>query len=266
MSLVINTNTAASVASFNLQHSNKLLQNSITRLSSGMKIATPSDDAGGLAVSMKLEAAIKRTGAVNTNIQNAISFLQSQDGAFKISGQLVNRISELRMLYSDVTKSPSDKLNYEAEYVELSDQLTNLATQKFNGVSLFGGETILVTTSADGDETVGISKADYMTAIQDISAAAGLDDLSIAQVVNALQNLATLRAGNGAQTSRLQFASQMLTINQSNLEAANSRIIDTDIAFESTQFAKYQVLTQSGAAMLAQANTTPQVALRLLGG
>lgn len=264
MSLVINTNSAATVASQNLQNSNALLQKSLNRLSSGMKINTPAEDAGGLAVSMKLEATIKRTNAVNTNIQNAISFLQSQDGGFKLGADLLNRISELKVFSLDVTKSTSDVANYETEFDELKDQLSNIVNEKFNGVSLFGGDTISVSTTEDGSVSVSVTKADIASAFNAITSATNLEDISVADVTAGIQSIATQRASNGAQTSRLEFASRMLDINQTNLEAANSRIIDTDIAMESTQFARYQILTQSGAAMLAQANSTPQVALRLL--
>jgi len=264
MSLVINTNSAATAASHNLQKSNVLLQKSLSRLSSGMKINNPSEDAGGLAVSMKLEASIKRTNAVNTNIQNAISFLQSQDGGFKLGADLLNRISELKVFSLDVTKSASDVANYETEYDELKSQLSNIVSEKFNGVSLFGGSSISVSTTEDGGNTVDVTKADIANAFNAVTSAANLNDISVADVTSSIQSIATLRATNGAQTSRLEFASRMLDINQTNLEAANSRIIDTDIAEESTKFARYQILTQSGAAMLAQANTTPQVALRLL--
>ncbi len=120
MSVVINTNTAATVANNNLSASNALLQRSLNRLSSGLKIVQPSDDAGGLAVSMKLEAAMKRTDAVNTNVANAISFLQTQDGGLKTAGKVINRISELKTLKDDVTKSASDKLNYEV-YIEIQN-------------------------------------------------------------------------------------------------------------------------------------------------
>lgn len=264
MSLVINTNSAAIQASQNLQNTNSLLQKSLNRLSSGEKINTPAEDAGGLAVSMKLSATIQRTNAVNTNIQNAISFLQSQDGGFQLSSDLLNRISELKVFSLDVTKSTSDVANYETEYDELRSQLSNLVSEKFNGVSLFGGANISVATVEDGGITVNVTKGDLAAAFSAITSAANLNDISVANVTASIQSIATLRATNGAQTSRLEFASRMLDINESNLEAANSRIIDTDIAEESTKFARYQILTQAGAAMLAQANTTPQVALQLL--
>lgn len=266
MSIVINTNPAATAASVNLNQSNAFLQKSLNRLSSGVKITSPADDAGGLAVSMKMTAAIKRTEAVNSNIANAISFLQTQDGANKTAGKILDRISELKTLASDVTKSSADVSNYEVEFDQLKTQLTNLTSEKFNGVSLFGGGSASVIIVEDGTQAVTISKSDLSTAVTSITSATDVADISIGIVTDAIQGVATQRATNGAQTSRLQFAGEMLTINRINLEAANSRIIDTDIAAESTRFAKFNILVQSGASMLAQANASSQVALRLLGG
>ena len=265
MSVVINTNTAATVANNNLSASNALLQRSLNRLSSGLKIVQPSDDAGGLAVSMKLEAAIKRTDAVSTNVANAISFLQTQDGGLKTAGKVLNRISELKTLKDDVTKSSTDKDNYEVEFAALQDQLTSLAAETFNGVALFGGGALTVATSEDGAQSFDITQADLATNVATITAAADMDALAVTDVVAALENVATSRAQNGAESSRLSFSADLLVNNRTNLEAANSRIIDVDVAQESTQLARYSILVQSGTAMLAQANASSQVALRLLG-
>jgi len=269
MSVVINTNSAATVASNNLAKSNSLLQRSLNRLSSGMKIVNPSDDAGGLAVSMKLSATINRTKAVNTNIANAQSFLQTQDGAFQVAGKLLDRISELKILANDVTKNTSDIANYDTEFTALQSQLTAIAGETFNGVSLFtsgsSATTLSVATAEDGGSTVDIDQATLADDLSTVTAAANLAALSISDITTSIQNVATLRAVNGAQSNRLTFASELLVINKENLEAANSRIIDVDVAEESTQLAKYNVLVQAGAAMLGQANASSQVALRLLG-
>lgn len=269
MSVVINTNSAATVASNNLAKSNSLLQRSLNRLSSGMKIVNPSDDAGGLAVSMKLSATINRTKAVNTNIANAQSYLQTQDGAFQVAGKLLDRISELKILANDVTKNTSDIANYDTEFTALQSQLTAIAGETFNGVSLFtagsSATTLSVATAEDGGSTVDIDQATLADDMSTVTAAANLAALSISDITTSIQNVATLRAVNGAQSSRLTFASELLVINKENLEAANSRIIDVDVAEESTQLAKYNVLVQAGAAMLGQANASSQVALRLLG-
>ncbi len=269
MSLVINTNSAATAANVNLARSTAMLQKSLSRLSSGIKITSPADDAGGLAVSMKMSAAIKRTDAVNTGVANAISLLQTQDGALKTVGKIMDRISELKSLYNDPTKNAADKANYDTEFTALKTQLASLATEKFNGVSLFGGTTLSVTSTEDGTGSVTINQSNVTggTNYSVVTGAVnlGVAAMSVAAISGAIQEIATLRAANGAQTSQLQFASEMLSINKTNLEAANSRIIDTDVAAESTRFARFSILVQAGAAMLAQANASPQVALRLIG-
>ena len=129
MSLVINTHSAASAATVNLNRSNALLQKSLNRLSSGVKITSPADDAGGLAVSMKMAAAIRRTDAANSNVANAISFLQTQDGGLATAGKILGRISELRTLYSDVTKNTNDRANYETEFDQLKSQLIDITSE-----------------------------------------------------------------------------------------------------------------------------------------
>ena len=271
MAVVINTNYAATVASNNLAVSNSMLQKSLNRLSSGSKIVNPSDDAGGLAVSMKLTAAARRQGAVATNISNAVSLLQTQDGALKVTGKVLERISELKVLYADVTKSSSDLANYNTEFLALSQQLTDNALEKFNGVSLFGSAAIgNVAVTDDGATTVSIASRNLTstsTGVGVITAATGttaLAAISVAQISTAIENVATMRANNGSEQSRLGFASELITTNKSNLEAANSRIVDVDVAAESTQLARWSILMQAGTSMLAQANQSAQSALRLL--
>ena len=270
MSVVINTNYAATVAANNLATSNAMLQSSLNRLSSGSKIVNPSDDAGGLAVSMKLSAAAARSGATNTNIANSTSFLQAQDGVLKVAGEVLSRMSELETLYQDPTKNANDLANYDAEFKQLQSQLTSLTGEAFNGVALFGtGSAITVKVSEDGTQTVDVSAKNMADSASGVGAltASGvgtLADISLTDITDAIQHVATMRANNGAEQSRLGFASEVLTVNQANLEAANSRITDVDVAEESTQLARWNILVQSGTAMLAQANQSSQIALKLL--
>lgn len=272
MSVVINTNYAATVAANNLATSNAMLQKSLNRLSSGSKIVSPGDDAGGLAVSMKLSAAARRQGAVASNIGNAVSLLQSQDGALKVTGKILERIGELKVLYSDVTKSTSDKTNYDSEFVALQAQLTANAAEKFNGVSLFGSSPIgAVNVTEDGLTTVAIGARDLSSTTTGVGVltATGVTSLGDATITassisTAIQNVATMRATNGSEQSRLGFATELVTVNKANLEAATSRITDVDVAEESTQLARWNILVQAGTAMLAQANQSPQTALKLL--
>jgi flagellin len=222
---------------------------------------------------MKLTAAATRQGAVAANIGNAVSLLQTQDGALKVAGKVLQRISELKVLYTDVTKSASDKANYDSEFTALQAQLTSVASEAFNGVSLFGSSTIgLVPVTENGTTTVAIGAADLTSTTSGVGAltATGVTSLGDAAVTltaisTAIQNVATLRATNGSEQSRFGFASELVTVNKANLEAATSRITDVDVASESTQLARWNILVQSGTAMLSQANQSAQIALKLLG-
>ena len=271
MSVVINTNATATVAKNNLNRSNAMLQQSLNRLSSGSKIVNPSDDAGGLAVSMKMSAAIKRTEAVNTNIANAQSFLQTQDGALNNASKILDRMSELKTLSTDVTKNTADISNYNTEFQELQAQLDDITGEKFNGVSLFtdaaSAATMSVNVTEDGAQSLNINQSDLENQVTtDLTAGtSNITATDLSDITDAIENVATLRATNGAQSSRLSFASDMLTVNKQNLEAANSRIIDVDVATESTQLARANVLVQAGSSMLSQANSSSQTALRLIG-
>jgi flagellin len=278
----INTNSAASAAAYNLGNINTSLQKSLQRLSSGSRINSSNDDAGGLAVSMKLSAAIRRTEATQSNVNNSMAFLETQDGVLKSADKLVSRMSELAQLANDVTKSTSDLALYQTEVDTLKSQLSSMMNETFNGISLFSSglvttpataTTLSVVASQDGSQTIGITQAHLgsVGAYVGTASASGINISSttgakaaISTVNAAIQNLAQLRAYNGAEQSRLNFASDTLAINKTNLESANSRIIDVDVAEESSKLARFSILQQAGTAMLAQANQSTQSLLRLL--
>ena len=278
----INTNSAASAASYNLGNVNISLQKSLQRLSSGSRINSSYDDAGGLAVSMKLSASIRRTEATQANVNNSMAFLETQDGVLKSADKLVARMSELAQLANDVTKSTSDLALYQTEVDTLKSQLSSMMSETFNGISLFSSgsvsapataTTLSVVTSQDGSQSIGITQANLGSVgyFVGTASASGINISSttgakaaISTVNAAIQNLAQLRAYNGSEQSRLNFASDTLSINKTNLEAANSRIIDVDVAEESSKLARFNILQQAGTAMLAQANQSTQSLLRLL--
>jgi len=270
MAVVINTNYSATIASNNLNSSNEALQKSLNRLSSGSRIVSPADDAGGLAVSMKLSAAAKRQGAAMTNIENAMSYLQTQDGALKVASKVLDRISELKTLYVDPTKNTSDLANYDSEFTALQAQLTALTTEKFNSVALFGTTALAVPVTESGASTVIMAARDLAntgTGVGAVSTGGGNNlgtGLALSTITSAIQNVATMRSTNGAEQSRLGFASELLSVNKANLELANSRITDVDVASESTQLARWNTLVQAGASMLVQANSSAQIALKLV--
>jgi flagellin len=264
MSVIINTNSAATQAANNLAASNNSLQKSLNRLSSGSKIVQPADDAGGLAVAMKLSAAAKRSGAASINIANTMSYLQTQDGAMKVASKVLDRISELKILSEDATKNSSDKANYDVEYDALVSELGAISGETLNGVSLFG-TSLTAKVSEDGVQSVTLVSKDFSAQVFDaISTSSDITSLSLSTVKQSLQDIATMRAQNGAEQSRLTFATELLTINKSNIESAASRIMDVDVAEESTQLARWNILVQSGTAMLTQANQSSQTALKLL--
>ena len=270
MSVIINTNTAATMAATNLGKANSMLQKSMNRLSSGSKIANSSDDAGGLGVSMRLGAAIKRSEAADSNVQNAISFLQTQDGTLDAVGKVLVRMAELKTLSLDITKSTIDIANYDVEFTALKGEITKQADATFNGVALFGGTTVNVPSTEDGGAAgmIAIAKSNLAAdaAIAAITGGANLAAISAAGLDAAITSVAGFRARNGADSSRLQFASDMLQVNRNNLEAANSRIADVDVAKESTALARNNIMVQAGTAMLAQANSSTQAVLKLLQG
>jgi flagellin len=291
MSVVINTNSAATAAAYNLSNTSVNLQRSLNRLSSGSRINSSFDDAGGLAVSMKLSASIRRTEATLANVNNSIAFLQTQDGVIKSADKIFSRMSELASLATDVTKTTNDLALYNTELTQLKGQLNLMLGEEFNGISLFstGGAsgvvsgdgsaydddaTLVVAASHDGSQTIGITQADLNQVVFNISNTGSSTNMDITSTTGAqaavttmqaaIQNLATIRANNGAEQSRLTFAADMLAVNKTNLESANSRIIDVDVADESTKLARYNILQQAGTAMLAQANQSTQSILRLI--
>ena len=266
--MVINTNTAAQRAASNLVASSSMLARSLARLSSGSKIVNPSDDAAGVAVSMRLDAQVARTNAARSNVANAVSFTQTQDGFLTKIGKALDRMSELAIMSHDITKSDADRALYNGEFTQLGAFVTASATKDFNGVSLFSAASLGVSIDSEGS-TFSMAGVNLGTTTYTTATAAGISTTTTAaaaltSVKAAITQLATDRATIGASQSRLNFTGEQLAISKENLTAASSRIRDVDVAEESTQFARYNILVQSGTAMLAQANQMPQSVLRLL--
>ncbi len=339
MPIVVNTNAAATTAAFNLSKNHANLSKSLARLSSGNRITQPAEDAGGLAVAYKLDSSMKRTEAVLNNHQNALSFLQVQDGALESVGNIVSRMAELRTMAADITKNSGDIENYSKEFRELQSQLNQIRLEKFNGISLFaitGGATnsgTLNDTSgiyrfrddngvsiqgsytsfsrtlkthpsgidADGSISLNVSNLSFVLSIGAItdgasstnynllglatsgsSSASSVFDsdgrpvvssdgfitditkVSISQFTRVIEKIADARSENGAEQNRVQKSYDLHSTSLVNLEAAHGRIMDVDVALESTRFAKHNVLVQASASMTAQANQLTQVALTLL--
>jgi flagellin len=266
--MVINTNMAAITSANNLNNSTNMLNESLAELSSGSKIVNPSDDPAGLAESISLNAQIGQTSAANDNVSNAVSYLQTQDGYLQQVGSALDEMSQLAVESQDVTKTDSERSDYQKEFSTLAGYITDTATKDFNGVSLFSGSALDVTTDGNGDTfamtgiNLGASAYTGATAA-DISTTTGAVS-ALTAVTSAITQLATDRATVGANEERLTYTGDELGVLQDNLTAANSQITDVDVATESTKYAEYQILVQSGTSMLAQANQNPQSVLKLL--
>ena len=324
MPIVVNTNSSATSASFNLSKANDALRKSLTRLSSGKRINTPADDAGGLAVAYKLNSRAGRTSAILQNTNNALSYLQVQDSSLQTVGKVVDRMAELRVMAQDVTKNTSDIENYSKEFVELQSQLGQIHQEKFNGISLFArtnsaavdgiltkgtanyrdgttagkdysnfGRTLITHSSGvstAGSISLNVVNLQFVLSIGATKSGGSAIDLgningnntggaseitngfindimevSVGQFTDIIERLADMRAENGAEQNRINQTVDLLQNNLSNIEAAHGRIMDTDVALESTRFARHNILVQASAAMTAQANQLTNVALQLMG-
>ncbi len=267
--MVINTNINALTSAQNLQNSENMLSQSLARLSSGSKIVSAADNPAGEAVSLGLNAAISNNSAVSSNVSDAQSFTQTQDGYLQQIGSALDQMSSLAISAQDVTQTNADRTLDNKEYTTLAAYITSAASQTFNGVSLFSGTALSVIIDSAGHSFsmsgINISgTAAYTTAtganISTTTAAAS----AVTAVAAAISQLATDRATLGANEDRLTFTSGQLSTLQTNLQAANSNITDVDVAQESTNYAKYQILVQAGTSMLSQANSNPQSVLKLL--
>jgi flagellin len=198
-----------------------------------------------------------------------MSFTQTQDGYLQKIAKALNRMSELAILAQDGTKSDSDRGLYNSEFSQLKEYITSAATKEFNGVSLFSANALDVTIDSDGTPFsmpgIPLNVGAYATSTGSANVTTTTLALSALDAVkSAITQLATDRAKIGAYQTRLNFTSEQLTVSKENLSAASSRIMDVDMADESTEFARANILVQSGTAMLAQANSLPQSVLRLL--
>ena len=264
--MVINTNVGALSTMRTLTESTSKLNKALSRLASGSKIVNPADDAAGLAVASKFDAQISRNRGVANNLTSSLSYSQTQDGFLQKVGKALDRMSELATLALDGTKSTADKTNYNTEFTELKNYISDIGTKDFNGVSLFNGSALSVTKDSDGNtwslNASSLNAVDVTSVIA--SAFTVTSSNAVSTIKTAIENVATHRAKVGANIQRLQFTQEQVSILNENLQASVSRIKDVDVAQESTQFARYNILVQSGTAMLAQANLLPQNSLRLL--
>lgn len=283
MSITLGGSTgAARFAAFQLGASQSLLEKSLARLSSGKRILSSSDDPGGLAVAMKLQSAITITEAVGTNVSNALSFVEIQEGSLSTAGDVLIRMSELRAAYDDPLATTEQQSNYEAEFQELRGTLDDLMSAEFNDISLFsatesGGMTVYTSPSGSSGVGVDMGKLNLPDALRaasteafygtdNTSGNASLADFSADDINTAISEVASLRAESGATASRLTFSQERLSRSQVELESAHSRIMDVDVASELVNYARYSTQVYMASAMLIQANLNMMIMSDLLTG
>ncbi|MGO8766391.1 MAG: flagellin, partial [Limisphaerales bacterium] len=253
--MVINTNLSAQTTANLLMQSQEGLSQALEELSSGSKINSPADDSAGLAVSMGLTAEMGENTAASDNVNDAISFNQTQDGYLQQVSNALDRMSELSVQSQDVTKSDSDRSLYQQEFSTLANYINSVSTQSFNGVSLFGGTNLYVTVNSNATsnaaafENVGVNLATsttYTKLTDDSIATVSGAQSALTDVTNAISQLASDRATIGTNIETLtNYGNQLSTLNN-NLSAANSQITDVDVATESTNYAKENILVQTG--------------------
>ncbi len=273
MALIVNNNPASISAQRNLAASTDQLGRSVERLSSGLRITRAADDAAGLGLSETLRAHIRSINQAVRNSSDGISLTQIADGAAATIGNLLGRLRELASQSSSGTVGATERSYIDQEFLALRSEIDRIAqVTEFNGQALTSGSSISFsiqvgfksgtgnTLSMDLNQltisTLGISSVNVSTSANAQSALSNID--------SAISSVATARAEYGSLQNRFEATIANLTISSENLTAAESRIRDADIAYETSQFTKNQVLVQTGIAVLAQANTLPQQALALL--
>lgn len=264
----VNSVSAASAAANNLNSNQRNLQRSLLRLSTGYRINSSVDDPGGLAVSLKLSTSIRKTEAISSNVGNAVSFLQTQDGVLSAASSVLVRMSELSTLARDGTKTDDDRTLYNNEFTQLRGSMAALLNEEFNGISLFAANVVQQVIVGESNATMGMTQADLGNVNTQVN---GLNITTSALAATAQTTLDTqitalggLRARNGAEQNRLTFAQDILAINTSNLEAARGRVVDVDMAKESSEFTRLTIQREAGIAMLAQANASSTSVLKLI--
>ena len=283
--MVINHNISSMYANRTLGVSNQEIQGNIEKLSSGQRINKAGDDASGLAVSEKMRSQIRGLNQASRNIENAVSFIQTTEGYLAETTDILQRIRELAVQSANGIYSDEDRMQIQVEVSQLVSEVDRIASQaQFNGMNMLTGGfaqdsasgrimQLQIGANVDQNERVyigtmtaqalgltGIQGEDERISISSPDAA----NMSIATIDEALKNVSRQRADLGAYQNRYEIAAKGIDIAAENLQAAESRSRDTNMAAELVEFTKNQVLTQSGSAMLVQANSQSQNVLRLL--
>jgi flagellin len=269
----INHNITAMNAYRNMVQINERVDKSMEKLSSGQRINRAGDDAAGLAISEKMRGQVKGLKMATKNAQDGISMIQTAEGALNESHAIIQRMRELAVQSANDTNTGEDREKLQLEISQLVKELDRIGnTTEFNTRVLMDGEYendgVIFHIGANKDQNVTLTFSDMRSGALGVE---GVDitnqadsNQAIETINNALETVSTERAKFGAMQNRLEHTINNLRVAEENLQAAESRIRDTDMASEMVSLNKDRIITQSGTAMLAQANTTPQTVLQLL--
>ncbi|MFC8411346.1 flagellin [Arthrobacter sp. NPDC057259] len=289
MGFVINNNLAANNSYRNLNSTQNDLSKSLEKLSTGLRINRAADDAAGLSISEGLKAQVTGSAQAARNAQDGISVIQTAEGALTEVHSILQRMRDLAVQGANDTNNADSRTAIKTEADQLGSELSRISeSTNFGGINLFqagtvaGPATLKIQVGAEGDATsqISVKNADLKTALADVvtltggtvgTAAAGftVTDATTAQTTienidKAIKNISTSRADLGASQNRLEHTIKSLNVAGENLQAAQSRIADVDMAQEMVKFTKANILSQAGTAMLAQANQSSQGVLSLL--
>ena len=276
MSLAITSNIVSMTAQNSLAKTQSALSTSFARLSSGMRINSAADDAAGLGISKSMNAQVRSYAVAERNTNDGISMLQTADGGAEQIHGIMTRMRELAVQASNGSLAATDYTNLDAEYQQNSQEIDRIASSvQFNGINVLSGVAasksfqVGIGTATTDRIAVSFGGADTTRLLgataTDVTSFANAQS-SITALDSGIQALSTVRAGFGAAMNRFQNTISNLQTMQTNTSASLSRIRDADIAHETAELSKNQVLSQAGAAILSQANQTPQLAMGLLRG
>jgi flagellin len=275
MALYINTNVASEQAQKNLGANQAKLQSSFARLSSGLRINSAKDDAAGLAISESLKSQIRSFNVAERNAGDGISMAQTAEGSLGEVHGILGRMRELAVQASNGPLTAEDRGFLQTEFSSLQSEITRIqGSAKFNGKQLLGATANTVTlqvglndVSSDQIQVqLGGVSLDSITGSAALLSGSTEDNAlaALSTIDTAIGNVSTARSTFGAAMNRLEVAQSSIQTMRLNLSAANSRIADVDVASETAQLSRNQVLTQAGISVLAQANQLPQLAFGLL--
>jgi len=267
MSLSINTNVEALDAQRNLNNTENSLATSMERLSSGLKINSAADDVAGYAINQRLQSQINGLEQAQQNSQDAVALAQTAQGALNEVEQMLQRVRELAVQYENGTNSTTDKEAIEGEVTQLNAEVKRVGeTTAFNGISLLsaaGEITFQVGANVGAEEKIGVKTVKLSEAVKAVKLS---EAKSIEKIEANIAKVAEVAGEFGSVQDRLQYTQANLATYTQNLSAAQSTIVDVNMAAEVTNFTKDQVLQQAGVSVLTQANHLPQAVLKLLEG